>query len=368
MFTTRDSSKAPHLTLTIPTPATPKRNPALLFGGLALLLLILLLVNICLGSVLISFGDLTQVVTGASGADPVLRQIVVDFRMPQALTALLSGAALAVSGLLMQTIFRNPLADPFVLGVNSGASLGVALVILAVAPAGMAITQGLGIGGQLLVVLAASAGSAGVLIIILVLARRMDVMSILILGLMISYGVGAMVSLLMFFSMPAKLQSFITWSFGHFGHVTWKQMTIFLPVLLLGSLSALLLTKPLDAMLMGEQYAASLGTRVKQVRFFSLLIASALAGTVTGFCGPIGFLGIAAPHLCRYLFQTAAHRHLIPASLLVGACLALAADLIAKAPGYTTVLPLNAITALFGAPVIIAALVKQGQMRSLFGR
>ncbi|MCB1121095.1 MAG: iron ABC transporter permease [Verrucomicrobiae bacterium] len=343
-------------------------NPGVLFSGFGLLLLALVIANVCLGSVLISFGDLAKVVTGATDADPILRQIVFDFRMPQALTALLSGAALAVSGLLMQTIFRNPLADPFVLGVNSGASLGVALVILAVAPTGLALTQSLGFSGHLLVVLAASAGSAGVLVIILLLSRRMDVMSILILGLMISYGVGAVVSLLMFFSMPAKLQSFITWSFGHFGHVTWKQMTIFLPVLLVGSLSCLLLAKPLDAMLMGEQYATSLGTRVRQVRVLSLLVASVLAGTVTGFCGPIGFLGIAAPHLCRYLFQTAAHHRLIPASLIVGACLALSADLIAKAPGYTTVLPLNAITALFGAPVIIAALVKQGNIRNLFGR
>jgi iron complex transport system permease protein len=162
--------------------------------------------------------------------------------------------------------------------------------------------------------------------------------------------------LLMFFSMPEKLQSFLTWSFGHFGNVTWKQMTIFVPVILTGAISTLLLSKPLDAMLMGEEYAASLGTHVRQTRYLSLLVASVLAGTVTGFCGPIGFLGIAGPHLCRYLFQTSSHRILIPANL------------IAKAPGYTTVLPLNAITALFGAPVIIVALVKQGTMRKLFGR
>ncbi|MDA0347795.1 MAG: iron ABC transporter permease [Verrucomicrobia bacterium] len=348
--------------------ATSKRNPVVLFTGLAWLLLGLFVANVGLGSVLISFGDLFQILTGSSSADPVLKQIVVDFRLPQALTALLSGSALSASGLLMQTIFRNPLADPFVLGVNSGASLGVAIVILVVAPAGLALTEGLGLSGNLLVVVAASTGSAGVLLLILILARSMDVMSILILGLMISYGVGAVVSLLMFFSMPTKLQSFITWSFGNFGNVTWSQLSVFLPVILIGTLSTLLLSKPLDALLMGENYAASLGTHVRRIRFFCLLAASVLAGTVTGFCGPIGFLGIAAPHLCRYLFQTSAHRLLIPASLIAGASLALGADLIAKAPGYSTVLPLNAITALFGAPVIIVALIKQGSLRNLFGK
>lgn len=344
------------------------RNPSLLFVGLGLMLSMLFIANVGLGSVLISIGDLFVILTGDATADPVLKQIVLEFRLPQALTALLSGSALAVSGLLMQTIFRNPLADPFVLGVNSGASLGVAIVVLAVAPAGLALTQGLGLSGHILVVVAASIGSAAVLFLILILARRMDVMSILILGLMISYGVGAVVSLLMFFSMPAKLQSFITWSFGHFGNVTWNQLLIFMPVILIGTLSTLLLSKPLDAMLMGENFASSVGTPVKRIRFLCLLVASVLAGTITGFCGPIGFLGIAAPHLCRYLFQTSTHRVLIPATLMAGACLALSADLIAKAPGYSTVLPLNAITALFGAPVIIVALIKQGKLKNLFGR
>jgi iron complex transport system permease protein len=293
---------------------------------------------------------------------------VLDFRLPEALTALLSGAALAVAGLLMQTIFRNPLADPFVLGVSSGASLGVGIVLLAVAPAGVALTENLGLSGHALVVFAATLGSATVLFFILLLARRMDVMSLLILGLMISYAVGAFVSILMFFSMPEKLQSFLTWSFGQFGNVTWGQMPVFLPVILLGICLSLFISKPLDALLLGEEYAHSLGTNVKRMRYVSLALASILAGSVTGFCGPIGFLGIAAPHLCRFLFQTSQHRLLIPSSLMMGAILALAADLIAKAPGFDTVLPLNAITALFGAPIIIVALVKQRNLRNLFGQ
>ena len=343
-------------------------SPSIIFGASLLVLLVLFLANVGLGSVLISVSDLLGVITGNGEVDPVISQIVLDFRLPQALTALLSGAALAVSGLLMQTIFRNPLADPFVLGVSSGASLGVGIVLLAVAPTGVALTETLGLSGHVLVVFAATMGSAAVLLLILLLASRMDVMSLLILGLMISYTVGAIVSILMFFSMPEKLQSFLTWSFGQFGNVTWGQMPIFMPVILVGTLASLFITKPLDALLLGEEYAHSLGTNVKQMRYVSLAIASILAGAVTGFCGPIGFLGIAAPHLCRFLFQTSQHRLLIPSTLIMGATLALAADLIAKAPGFDTVLPLNAITALFGAPVIIVALVKQRNLRNLFGK
>jgi len=339
-----------------------------LFAGLLGLLLLLFAANICFGSVVISIGDLGRTLMGSADTDPVLKQIVWDFRLPQAITAMLSGAALAISGLLMQTLFRNPLADPFVLGVNAGASLGVAIVLLALAPAGLVLTQGLGLSGHSLVVLAASLGSAAVLVLILLVARRMDVMSILILGLMISYTVGALVSLLMFFSMAEKLQSFLAWSFGQFGNVTWEQMLLFLPIILIGCFASLLISKPLDALLLGEHYASSLGTNVKRARLVCLLLASVLTGTVTGFCGPIGFIGIAAPHLCRYLLQSSEHKKLIPASLLAGACLALVADLIAKAPGFSTVLPLNAITALFGAPIIILALIKQGKLRALFGK
>lgn len=348
-------------------PPTTQRH-TLLFGAMVVLLGVLFVANVSLGSVMISVGDLLGALSGKDSVDPIIRQIVTEFRLPQALTALLSGAALAVSGLLMQTIFRNPLADPFVLGVSSGASLGVGVVLLVVAPAGVALTENLGLSGHALVVFAATLGSAAVLFVILILARRMDVMSLLILGLMISYVVGAIVSILMFFSMPEKLQAFLTWSFGQFGNVTWNQMVMFLPVIMAGTLSCWFVTKPLDALLLGEDYAQSLGTNVKQIRYFSLAIASVLAGTVTGFCGPIGFLGIAAPHLCRFLFKTSQHRLLVPSTMVMGASLALAADLIAKAPGFNTVLPLNAITALFGAPVIIVALVKQRNLRHLFGK
>lgn len=303
---------------------------------------------------------------GNDAMDPIHRQIILDFRIPQVLTALLAGGALGTAGLLMQTTFRNPLADPFVLGVNSGASLGVALVLLTLGPVGLSLTDGLPGAGQVLLILASSGGAAITLFIVLTLSRRVDIMSVLIIGLMISYAVGALVSILMFFSMAERLQSFINWSFGDYGNVSWAQMPYFAPAILGGIVLSSLFIKPLDALLLGESYAESVGTRVRPVRFFVLLAASLLAGTVTGFCGPIGFLGIAAPHLCRALFRTTSHRILLPASILVGALLSIMADLVARGPGLNFVLPLNAITALVGAPIIIAALVRQRHLKRLF--
>ncbi|MFU8847660.1 MAG: FecCD family ABC transporter permease [Opitutales bacterium] len=336
-----------------------------LFSGMAILVLALL--SACLGSVNLPLHTLVQALTGSDSVEPVLRQIIVDFRLPRIVTAILAGAALGTAGLLMQTVFRNPLADPFVLGVNSGASLGVALVLLALAPAGISLTAGLGASGQVLVILASSAGAAATLFAVLLLSRRVDIMSVLIIGLMISYTIGAIVSILMFFSMAERLQSFINWSFGDYGNVSWSHLRFFAPAILIGLVLSSLFVKPLDALLMGEQYAESVGTRTKQVRFLVLLAASLLAGAVTGFCGPIGFLGIAAPHLSRYLCRTSSHRVLIPSSILIGALLSLGSDFVARGPGLDVVLPLNAITALVGAPVIIAALVKQRNMKRIFG-
>jgi iron complex transport system permease protein len=202
---------------------------------------------------------------------------------------------------------------------------------------------------------------------VLLLSYKTDVVSVLIIGLMISYAVGALVSILIFLSMAERLQSFLSWSFGTYGAVSWAYMGTFAPVII-GVLGiSMLLVKPLDALLMGENYAESVGTRTKRARVFILLIASILAGTVTGFCGPVGFLGIAAPHLSRHLFKTSNHRTLIPASIMIGALLSLIADCIAQGPGLDVSLPLNAITALFGAPIIIIALIQQRTLRHTFG-
>ena len=335
-----------------------------LLSGLGILALAAL--SACLGSVPLPLDTVLKTLTGSADVDPVLRQIILDFRLPRILTAILAGAALGMAGLLMQTVFRNPLADPFVLGVNSGASLGVAIVLLALAPAGISLTAGLGASGQLLIILASSAGAAATLFIVLLLSRRVDIMSVLIIGLMISYTIGAIVSILMFFSMAERLQNFISWSFGDYGNVSWTHMQLFAPAILIGLILGSLFIKPLDALLLGEQYALSVGTQVKQSRFLILLAASLLAGSVTGFCGPIGFLGIAAPHLSRYLCRSSSHRILIPATILIGALLSLASDFVARGPGLDFVLPLNAITALVGAPIIITALIQQRNMKRLF--
>ncbi|MDQ8203138.1 iron ABC transporter permease [Pelagicoccus sp. SDUM812003] len=344
-----------------------KRNPASLFALLGCALLAIFVANVCLGSAVIPLGDVWRALIGSDGGNLIMEKIVVDIRLPRATTALFAGAALSVSGLLMQTIFRNPLADPFVLGVNSGASLGVAIVLLVLAPGGVALTQNLAFSGHVLVVFASSAGAAAVLLVVMLFAQRVDVMSLLILGLMMSYAVGSVVSILMFYSMAERVQSFFSWSYGSFANVTWTQMKIFASCLLSGMASVFFLSKPLDAMLLGEGFAASLGTRVKSTRVLTLGLASLLAGTVTGFCGPIGFLGIAAPHLCRYLFRTSEHRILIPASLMAGSIIALAADLAAKGPGFDGSLPLNAVTALIGSPVIIVALLRQRNLKKAFG-
>jgi iron complex transport system permease protein len=338
----------------------------LLFLCIGLGLAAVAMLSVCLGSLHFSPAQIVEALLGGGSVNSIHRQIILEFRLPQVVTALLAGAALGTAGLLMQTVFRNPLADPFVLGVNSGASLGVALVLLALGPIGLSLTDGLAGSGQVLLILASSGGAAATLFIVLLLSRRVDIMTVLIIGLMISYTIGALVSILMFFSMAERLQSFINWSFGDYGNVSLGEMPYFVPTILGGILLGALFMKPLDALLLGERYAESIGTRTKQVRFFVLLAASLLAGAVTGFCGPIGFLGIAAPHLSRYLFQTNHHRILIPASILVGALLSVLADLVSRGPGLDFVLPLNAITALIGAPVIIAALVRQRKLKPLF--
>lgn len=349
------------------TQASNTRRCSAVLLGAAVALILLAGLSACLGSVTLPLDLLLKTLVGSSDVDPILQQILIDFRLPRIVTAMLAGAALGTAGLLMQTVFRNPLADPFVLGVNSGASLGVAIVLLALAPAGISLTSGLGASGQLLIIVASSAGAGATLFLVLLLSRRVDIMSVLIIGLMLSYAIGAVVSILMFFSMPDRLQSFINWSFGDYGNVSWEHMRLFAPAVLTSLLLSSLFIKPLDALLLGESYARSVGTRVQQARVLILLAASVLAGTVTGFCGPIGFLGIAAPHLSRYLCRTSAHRVLIPASILIGALLSLAADFVASAPGFEVVLPLNAVTALVGAPFIIAALIRQRNLKRLFG-
>jgi iron complex transport system permease protein len=340
----------------------------LTLGALIGLLLLAFLLSLAIGSVTIPLDNVVRILLGGTPDRATWADIIFKFRLPKAITAMLSGAALAISGLQMQTLFRNPLADPFTLGVSSGASLGVAIVILTVGSAGSALIANLGLLGDLGLATAAGMGSAATMLTILLIARRVQSsITLLILGLMFGYLTSALVNLLIYFSLPERIQSFTLWAAGSFGGVTWSQMRIFVPLVLVGLGIASFLPKSLNALLLGENYARTLGLNVQRTRIGVIISASLLAGVVTAFCGPIGFLGVAVPHLCRSIFNSADHRILIPTSLLLGAILALLADLIAQMPGSQYVLPLNVITALFGVPVIIWVILRQRQMKATFG-
>jgi iron complex transport system permease protein len=364
----------PNPSLVTPSPAWPHLT---LRRGVLILLLVglaaVLLLSLSMGSVAIPVEDILKVLTGNEPQKAVWTTIVRDFRLPKALTAILAGAALAVAGLEMQTIFRNPLADPFVLGINSGASLGVALVVLsaglASASSAAALLAGAGLLQDAGLVVAASIGAAVVMGLVLLVSRRVEgTTTLLILGLMIGYATSAVVSLLLYFSIAERIQAYVSWTFGSFGGVTWGQMRIFGPVNLIALGLAFVLAKPLNALLLGEGYARSMGLNVRRARIGIIASASILAGTVTAFCGPIGFLGIAVPHLCRMLLNTSDHRMLIPATAILGAIVAVLADLIATLPGSQTVLPLNAVTALLGAPVVVWVILRQRRISSSFAQ
>jgi iron complex transport system permease protein len=326
------------------------------------------ILSLAFGSVRIPLDQVLTIIFGGEATRATWSTIVYDFRLPKALTATLAGAALGVSGLQMQTLFRNPLADPFVLGVSSGASLGVALVILTIGAANTTLLAVAGLLGNLSLVAAACLGAGAVLALVLTLARRVQSsVTLLILGLMIGYLTSAVVSLLLYFSIAERIQAYIAWSFGSFGGVTWGQLRVLAPTILLGLLLAFALTKALNALLLGEAYAQSMGLNIRRARVGIVAGSAVLAGAVTAFCGPIAFLGIAVPHLCRALLRSADHRVLLPATAMVGATCALCADLAAQAPGADVVLPLNAITALIGAPVVVWIILRRGVGRGAFG-
>lgn len=340
-------------------------RPVALLGLLGALLAVFL-ISLAIGSVSIPLPDILTILLGGEPARATWTSIVLKFRLPKAITAVLAGAALSIGGLQMQTLFRNPLAGPFVLGINAGASLGVALVILSVGTTGSLLLAGLGLAGDFGIALAASLGSASVLFLVMLVARRVETMTLLILGLLFGYATSAIVSILLYFSIAEQIQAYITWTFGSFGGVTWGQMRVLAPAVLLGLAIAWLSVKPLNALLLGESYARSLGLTVQRARFWVLVSASILAGTITAFCGPIAFIGVAVPHLCRSLFDSSDHRVLVPGCIMMGALVALAADLIAQLPGSQVVLPLNAVTALIGAPVVAWVILRRRNLQSSF--
>ena len=322
-----------------------KSRTTILFTLLTALCAVLFVVDIAVGSVSISLAEVVSALCG--GGSEEIRSIVVDIRLVRAIVALLAGAALSVSGLQMQVLFRNPLAGPYVLGVSAGASFGVALFLLGAPILGVAISpalQSLGTAG------AAWIGSAVVLLLVVALSRRIkDIMVMLILGIMLSSGVGALVEIMQYFSNEASLKSYVVWTMGSLGDVTATQLAVLAPVLVVGLAMAVAAIKPMNMLLAGERYAASMGLNIARSRNLILISTTLLAGTITAFCGPIGFVGIAVPHIARMLFRSADHRTLLPATILVGVVMLLVGDVVAK----YFALPINTITALMGIPIVI---------------
>ena len=320
------------------------RRHDILFCLLLLALVLLFVGDIAVGSVNISLQQVWAALIGGEVQESV-RAIVVDIRLVKAIVALLAGVALSASGLQMQTLFQNPLAGPYVLGVSAGASFGVALFLLG-APL-LGLTSGwlsIGTAGT------AWIGAAAVLFIIITLSRRIkDIMVILILGMMFSSALGAVVEILQYLSDEAALKSFVVWTMGSLGDVTYSQLAVLAPLILMGVVLGVATIKPMNILLLGETYARTSGINLQRTRRFVLLSTTLLAGTVTAFCGPIGFVGIAAPHIARMTFRSADHRILFPASVIVGAIMMLLSDIISK----LLLLPINTITALMGIPVVI---------------
>jgi iron complex transport system permease protein len=287
--------------------------------------------------------------------------IIWNYRIPKAFTAVLVGGGLALSGLLMQTLFRNPLAGPFVLGISSGASLGAALLIM-----GSSLFSGLfsfGLVNDVSLAVVSSMGSFAVLVAVMAVAARVkDTMALLIIGLMFGSITAAVVSVLSYFTDAQQLQQYIYWSFGSIGHLSWAQLALLGGLILVGTLLGIASIKSLNAMLLGENYARSLGVDIKKSRFLIIMATGLLAGGVTAFAGPIAFVGLAVPHLTRQIFNTTDHKILVPAVLLYGAILLLVCDTIAQVPTSASILPLNAVTSVIGAPVVIWLLVRKRKM------
>ena len=321
-----------------------RSRTTILFILLTAAAMVMFLCDIVVGSVNIPFGDVFRALF--SSTDATTRAIVVDIRLIKAAMALLAGVALSLSGLQMQTLFRNPLAGPYVLGVSSGASFGVALFLLGAPLLGISspVLSAVGTTG------AAWIGAAAVLMLVIILSRRIkDIMVILILGMMLSSALGALVEILQFLSNEAALKSFVVWTMGSLGEVTLSQLTFICPIILLGVSIALLTIKPLNILLLGESYAHTSGINLTRVRGMVFLSTTLLAGTITAFCGPIGFVGLAVPHLARMLFSSADHRILLPASAVIGSIMMLIGDILSK----LMLLPINTITALMGIPVVV---------------
>lgn len=327
--------------------------------ALAACVVVLALLGLAVGPVRVPLVDTVRVLIGAEPSDSRWGVIVASMRLPRVLTAIAAGAGLGVAGLQMQTLFRNVLADPYVLGVSSGASLGVALVAIGGFDAGAGFTSGVAGSGRPGVVVAAAVGAAAVLTLVLTLARWVRSAAMLLLvGVMVGAASTAIVSVLLLYADPRRVQQYLLWGMGSFAATTRADMRLLLPLVAAGLATALLTIRALNAMLLGEGYARTMGVNVRRARLITVASASLLAGVTTAFCGPIAFLGLVVPHLSRIALGTSDHRVVLPGVVLMGAAVALGCGIISQLPNSDTVLPVNAITALMGAPIVIAVLLR----------
>lgn len=329
-----------------------KGRSTILFFILTGLMFVLFLVDLAWGSIHISLQEMVTVFTG-NGNGGINSEILLNFRLPKAITAILAGASLSVAGLMMQTLFRNPLADPYILGVSSGASLGVAIITMA-----SAFLPAFLVDSGWAMVVAAVIGAALVLLLVVGVSFRVkNAVSLLIVGIMFGTIAGSIVSVLQNFSNPDAIKLFIMWTFGSLSAVNWTFMQVLLPVVVVGIGIAFFLQKRLDGLLLGENYARGLGIPIIETRFLIVIATGLLAGGITAFTGPIAFVGVAIPHIARGLFKTSNHKILLPATILCGGSLLLVCDIISQIPTYT--LPINTVSALFGAPIIIWIILKR---------
>ena len=329
-----------------------KSRNFILFAILTTMTVGLFLADLAWGSIHISLHEMISVFSGSS-SDSINSEILLNFRLPKTITALLAGASLSVAGLMMQTLFRNPLADPFILGVSSGASLGVALLTMASASLPLLL-----VSSGWAMILAAVTGAALVLLLVVGVSFRIqNAVSLLIVGIMFGTIAGSIVSVLQNFSNPDAIKLFVMWTFGSLSAVTWTYMQVLLPISLIGLGMAFFMQKRLDGLLLGENYARGLGISIIQTRFLIVIATGLLAGGITAFTGPIAFVGVAIPHIARGIFRTSTHKILLPATVLCGASLLLICDIISQVPTYT--LPINTISSLFGAPIILWIILKR---------
>ena len=334
-----------------------KRPVAIYMLLIALLIFVFFLLNILLGSIQIPFKDVWHILWGDYNGNEIWQNIIWKSRIPQALTALVAGAGLSVSGLQMQTVFRNPLAGPSVLGISSGASMGVAFVVLLSGTIGGVVLSKVGVMGEIALTISAIIGSLSIMALIIFVSQKVKGnVTLLIIGVMVGYVANAVIGVLKYFSVEEDIRAYVIWGLGSFARVSGNQMTLFVSIMLVLLPLSFLLVKTLNLLLLGDAYARNLGLNIRRARLQVITCSGVLVAIVTAYCGPIIFLGLAVPHLCRSLFRTSDHRILMPASLLMGGAMALVCNLIARMPGFEGALPVNSVTALVGAPVVISVL------------